>query len=98
MSASVRTVEEKVPGGKLVRVSVTEGPARRVEITGDFFMHPEEGNALIEYVLSRLGGAEPADVVERQLQRAVEEAGIELIGVDVPTIVRLYRRCLACGE
>jgi len=97
MSSSVRTAEEKVPGGKLVRVSIIDAPARRVEISGDFFMHPEEGIARLEAALGGLGGAEPADVVVRLLQSVVEEAGIELIGVDVPTIVRLYRRCLACG-
>ena len=95
---SVRSAEEKVPGGKLVRVSVTEAPARRVEISGDFFMHPEEGIVRLEAALGALGGAEPADAVERLLRSLVDEAGIELIGVDVPTIVRLYRRCLACGE
>ncbi len=88
--------EEKVPGGKLVRVSV-RGDGR-AEISGDFFLHPEEGIVLIEEALGSLTGAEPPGEAEQLLEKAVSGAGIELIGIDVPTIVRLYRRCLDCGE
>lgn len=34
----------KIPGGKLVKIELEEkaGKIRKVKITGDFFMHPEE--------------------------------------------------------
>ena len=92
----MRTAEEKVPGGKLVRVTVM--PYGRVRISGDFFLHPEESIVLIENALGGLDGTEPADEIELILQQAVAETGMELIGVDVPVIVRLYQRCLTCGE
>ncbi len=92
----MKTAEEKVPGGKLVRVSVTADG--RVEITGDFFAHPEEDITLIEDALSQLNGNEPTGKIERLLNDLMANADLELIGVNVPVIVRLYQRCLTCGE
>lgn len=88
----MRAAEEKVPGGKLVQVSIA--PDGCVEITGDFFAHPEEGIAQIERVLGCLNGTEPAGEIELVLSRFVASSGIELIGVDVPAIARLYQACL----
>jgi hypothetical protein len=93
---SMRTAEEKVPGGKLVRVSIAQDG--RVEITGDFFLRPEENITLIEDALGRLNGDEPAREIERRLKDLIANAGLKLIGVNVPVIVRLYQRCLTCGE
>ncbi len=92
----VRNAEEKVPGGKLVRVTVRRDGG--VEITGDFFAHPEDGITLIENALGRLDSTVPASDIEDLLKGIIAEAGIELIGVDVPAIVRLYKRCFSCGE
>jgi len=83
--------EEKVPGGKLARVTVRHDGG--VEITGDFFAHPEEGMTLVENALGRLDGTEPPEEVETLLNRLIVEAGIVLIGIDVPAIVRLYCQC-----
>ena len=90
------TAEEKVPGGKLVRMTIA--PGGQVEITGDFFAHPEEGIALIEAALGSLDRTRPEEEIVRLLDSLITEARLELIGVDVPAIVRLYRRCLPCGE
>jgi hypothetical protein len=86
-----RYAEVKVPGGKLARVTVRQDGG--VEITGDFFAHPEEGMTLVENALGRLDGTEPPEKVETLLNRVIVEAGIVLIGIDVPAIVRLYRQC-----
>jgi lipoate-protein ligase A len=88
----MRTAEEKVPGGKLVRVNIR--PAGRVEISGDFFMYPEEGITVIEDMLGRLGPGQTAGEMEKMLEGAITSKNIRLIGIDVPTLVRLYRRCL----
>lgn len=92
----MKTAEEKVPDGKLVRVSVTGDG--RVEITGDFFAHPEEYIKLIEEALSQLNGNESTVEIGRLLDDLIADADLELIGVNVPVIVRLYQRCLTCGE
>jgi hypothetical protein len=92
----MKTAEEKVPGGKLVRVAIAQDG--RVEITGDFFAHPEEDIRLIEDLLGQLTGNEPTRKIEQLLNDLVTDASLELIGVNVPVIVRLYQRCLTCGE
>jgi lipoate---protein ligase len=53
----------KVPGGKLLRVSVesNEGIIESVRISGDFFAHPED---IIEALESKLKGAGRDEVRE----------------------------------
>jgi hypothetical protein len=85
--------EEKVPGGKLVRVTV--GPDGRVAVSGDFFMHPEESIALIEDALGRLTYDTPPAAMEKELEQIIARGNIQLIGVDVPAIIGLYRQCLS---
>jgi hypothetical protein len=80
--------EEKVPGGKLVKVAVENG---RVILSGDFFIHPEEGAFLIERALSAMNGCEPVETIERMLSVLLAENHIELIGLDECVIARLYK-------
>ncbi len=83
-------MEEKVPGGKLARMAVKTYGSPKVVLSGDFFIHPEEGIFIIEDVLSRLDGSEPLPEIEKALVRAVDDNGIELVGLDVHVIARLY--------
>jgi len=78
------TVVRKIPGGKLLRVSVEcDGDViRRVAINGDFFAHPEEA---VESLEKALAGARLPDVrriVEREL------AAVKLYGVDGNSLVK----------
>ncbi|AFD00639.1 hypothetical protein Mtc_1899 [Methanocella conradii HZ254] len=77
-------METKVPGGKLVRMALDE--EGRVRISGDFFIYPEEGLGAIEEALSSLGGRD----AKATLSELVKNRGIELIGLDVDVLVRLY--------
>ncbi len=49
----VMSADYKAPGGKLVRVQLTEenGEVRSLKITGDFFLVPEENLAKLEKTL-----------------------------------------------
>ena len=51
---STLTADYKAPGGKLVRVMIIEdsGIIRRAQITGDFFLLPEESLTRLEQVLT----------------------------------------------
>jgi lipoate---protein ligase len=83
--------EEKVPGGKLVRVSVSRDG---VIVSGDFFIFPEEGVFQLEQALYSLNGDEPIDTIEAMLSRLVSEHDIKLIGLDEHVIARLYKGAL----
>ncbi len=83
--------EEKVPGGKLVNVTVS---TNGVMISGDFFIFPEEGVFQLERALYDLKGNEPIDKIEAMLSQLVKEQGIKLIGLDERTIARLYTGAL----
>ncbi len=85
---------EKVPGGKLVRLSTGTKDHRCVTISGDFFIYPEEGVTVLEETLSGLSGSESRDEIEHALYKAVRYNGLELIGIDIYVIARLYKGIL----
>ncbi len=84
-------MEAKVAGGKLVRLEVMGSGPRRVILSGDFFVYPEEGIFILEDVLSGLRGHEPPEAVESVLRDAVLKNGLELVGLDEQVIARLYK-------
>ena len=88
-----RRAQRKVPWGKLVRVdAVCEG--RRftsIQITGDFFVHPEEALAIIERDLEEkaLSGNEPD--LERLIGAVIAVNDALLIGFGAKDIADLLR-------
>ena len=83
--------EEKVPGGKLVNVSVSQSG---VTISGDFFIFPEEAVFQLERALNGLNGSESIDTIEAMLLQIVEEKRIKLVGLNEHVIARLYMGAL----
>jgi lipoate---protein ligase len=79
--------EEKVPGGKLARLSLRQG---KVTLSGDFFIYPEDGIIMIEEKLSRLCGDEPLEFVETMLTDVIKENKLELVGLDEHVMARLF--------
>ncbi|MFX1485862.1 MAG: lipoate protein ligase C-terminal domain-containing protein [Promethearchaeota archaeon] len=73
--------ELKIPGGKLIRaqVSAEDGKIRRIIITGDFFLHPEDVlDRLEETLLGR-----KAKEVDKTIDRFFKENKAVLVGVKV---------------
>lgn len=62
----------KVPQGKLLKIFLDFGPAdsriNSVKITGDFFLHPENGIELIEKKLRGVRIAEAEGIVTKAVQ------------------------------
>lgn len=56
MGPRIIRAERKVPGGKLVQMA--DGSDGAIQLTGDFFLDPEEGLAGLEAFLSSLSGEE----------------------------------------
>lgn len=65
--------EYKTPGGKLVIVdfAVREGRLAEVEVTGDFFLYPDEALDTITRALNGLPTSLPADEIAARIQHAV---------------------------
>ncbi|MGY5879699.1 MAG: lipoate protein ligase C-terminal domain-containing protein [Candidatus Thorarchaeota archaeon] len=70
----------KVPGGKLVKVklNVSSGKIERVQILGDFFLHPEETIIAIEESLS--GCQKDTKLIEKIIVEKLEDSEATLIG------------------
>lgn len=86
--------EYKEPGGKLVVVDleVRDGRLRGVEVSGDFFLQPEE---TLWRMRDAIDGA-PADASREEIERRVARAaeGAELIGISPAGVAIAVRRAL----
>lgn len=87
--------ESKVPGGKLVRLkaNVTE-TVQTVNISGDFFLHPEEA---IEHIEQALIGLSKTATREEILQRIVNVATVHkvtMLGITAEAIADLMMEVL----
>lgn len=65
--------EYKTPGGKLVIADFTvhEGRLMNMEVTGDFFLYPEDALDTITYSLNGLPTSLAADEIAAHIQHAV---------------------------
>ncbi len=78
----------KEKGEKLLRLSldVEENLIRAARLSGDFFIHPEEGAGAIEERLAGLPLDEAA--ILAAVRAVVAECSLELIGLSPETIAR----------
>jgi len=85
-------LDYKVPGGKLVRVSVDVegGTASRVRVAGDFFAHPESAFDEAEAGLSGLPAADLPEAAERAFSRP----DLALYGLEAKDIAEALRLAL----
>ena len=84
----------KVPNGKLVKISLEsdEGIIRAISITGDFFIHPEEGIDIIE---KGIRGKKISGDLENEIMKSIENKGIVMVGINAEAIAHAIR--LAAG-
>jgi lipoate---protein ligase len=86
--------EYKVPQGKLVVVDceVADGRIRNVELSGDFFLHPDEALGAMRRAIEGL----PVDTGAAELAERVRAAtvGAELLGITPEGVAVAVRRAL----
>lgn len=89
--------EYKVPGGKLVVVDleVVGGRLRGVELSGDFFLEPEEALARMTAALEGLPAGTPEEALAERVRAASE--GAELLGITPEGVAVAVGRALAGG-
>jgi lipoate---protein ligase len=89
--------EYKVPGGKLVAVdlSVTDGRLAEVQVSGDFFLDPDEALPLIDRALGGLSTETAVGELAARIDTDLARAGAEgILGVPV-TMVGFDSRAVA---
>lgn len=87
--------EEKVPGGKLLRIKVDCNDAvEKVQIAGDFFLHPEES---IEELEKSLFGIS-VDMDETSITSLINEVSnannMQMIGISPQDIARVLKKAI----
>lgn len=84
----------KVSGGKLVRlkVEVSNNTITHAEISGDFFIYPEDTIIELEETLTDLNGPINYTQLKQQLEEKTEHA--QLVGFSVDTIIQLLKEAL----
>jgi len=81
-------VERKVRNGKLIRLSI-DAEHNRVQLTGDFFMYPEEGLALVEDALSE--GLRDPGRARNLLEKTVRVNNLVLLGFRVQDLLEMLQ-------
>ncbi len=78
----------KVPGGKLLKISLEEnnGVIQRIQIMGDFFLHPEESIVELEEIL--VGAELNQNKLSETIQSFLDNPDIILIGASSADIAK----------
>lgn len=83
----------KVPGGKMIRIEMDyNGKIEHINISGDFFMHPEDGIEKIEKALKGIELKEEA--IFDAILNIIEKEKLEFFGADAASLTRAI---LICG-
>ena len=83
-------ITEKVPDGKLVRIKVSfeNNTIKTIQITGDFFVHPESA---IEKLEQCLAGIDTQNI-KKTLDEKIAQDKIEIIGFTSNDIARMIEQ------
>ncbi|MDF3918252.1 biotin/lipoate A/B protein ligase family protein [Salinicola salarius] len=88
--------EYKVPGGKLLVADVTvrDGRLASVQLSGDFFLEPDEALEAIDRALEGASIDTDTNVLVSRIQAALPSQ-TEMVGLSVPAIATVIRRALS---
>ncbi len=85
----------KVEGGKLVTVEVLySNTIEKVNVTGDFFIHPEEGLEDVEQALVGVDVSSSVDGMIDLIEQVVTAKQIVMIGVNPKVIAAVVKEAL----
>lgn len=85
----------KVKEGKLVKVEVEyDKVIKKIKITGDFFLHPEDILEKIEK--SMLGAKKDAgmEAIASKIQRIMDAHGAQMIGISPQSLALVIKKAL----
>lgn len=91
-----RVSTEKVVGGKLLRIKVDyDNVFKKVQITGDFFAHPEDGIEDIEKSLVGLEINKDENFLTLKIKEVAEKSNLKLVGISVEDIARNLKKAVS---
>ena len=88
-------VTEKVPNGKLVRIKVDyDTIINSIQITGDFFLHPEDTIELLEKSVTGASATSDVAFFKNNFETVIKKSNATLIGVTTDDLARLTKQAL----
>ncbi|HLC36899.1 MAG TPA: hypothetical protein VJK05_04815 [archaeon] len=89
-------VSKKIPNGKLLKLRVDFGKKiNSITISGDFFIHPEEGIDLIEEALKGTPVTFDTEEFIQLINAVVKENNLELIGFSVRDLAEFVKEVVS---
>ena len=90
---------EKVAGGKLVRIKANfeDSKILSLQITGDFFLHPEEKLKEIEDLFFGKNIFFDEKKAQEEIEKIVEKNGMTLVGINPEAIVKITKQAILNG-
>ncbi len=86
---------KKVAGGKMLRIEIDyDDKIKRVILSGDFFMHPEEAITVIEKSIENISIKETNSFIKNVLDSAVARNKIQLIGFATSDIAEALKEAM----
>lgn len=87
--------QKQVSGGKFVRIKLIANEyITDLQITGDFFLHPEESISQIEQNLKNLHVQTSEEEIEERIHATLAKNKANLIGVSPADLAQLIHRAL----
>ncbi len=86
---------QKVKEGKLVKVEVEcDRFIKKIKITGDFFLHPEDVLETIEKNILGLGKDAGAEEIASRIHEVAKANDVQMIGVSPESLALVIREAL----
>lgn len=87
--------EEKIKGGKLLRIKVDyDKKINSAHITGDFFLHPEDSVNQIEALIAGTPVADGEKAIADKIKSYAKTQEIQMIGIDADAIARVVKAAM----
>jgi len=91
----ISQAKQKVREGKLVKVEVEyDKSIKKLRITGDFFLHPEDILEKIENRLLGLGKDASVETITSTILRIVEAEDVQMVGISPESLALVIREAL----
>ena len=90
---------EKITGGKLLRVKADfDSKINKVQITGDFFAHPEDVIEKIENSLRNLDVHTSEGDMQNKIENVIAKTNADIVGINAAAIAKNLMKALGVSQ